>query len=140
MEQALKDWFQKVWVDGDLDMIDAFFAPDGHAAGMMTGFEVGPEDFKALVPALRDQLREISVSIERSVQAGDWFCALLRIDAKAAETLEPVQISGQVMMRLGPDGRIAEAYNHFDMLGYFEQMGALPQDTMALCLAGETFA
>lgn len=31
----------------------------------------------------------------------------------------------------------AEAYNHFDMIAMFEHLGALPPETMALCLSGE---
>jgi hypothetical protein len=33
--------------------------------------------------------------------------------------------------------RIAEAYNHFDMISFFEQLGAFPPETMALCMSGE---
>jgi hypothetical protein len=33
--------------------------------------------------------------------------------------------------------RFAEAYNHFDMLTMFENLGALPPETLALCLSGE---
>ncbi|MGC8202722.1 ester cyclase [Aliiroseovarius sp. PTFE2010] len=137
MDTALKAWFEKVWVKGEVDAVDEYFSPDGHAEGMLTGLEVGPDDFKELVPAVRAHLRDVTISLERSISSGEWFWALVKLDAKSAETLEPVSIGGQVMARVGPDGKIVEAFNHFDFIGFFEQIGALPQDTMALCLAGE---
>lgn len=35
------------------------------------------------------------------------------------------------------DGRIVEAYNHFDFLGLFEQLGLLPAGAFGRCLCGE---
>ena len=126
MEAALKAWFEKVWVNGDVDAVDEFFSPDGHAEGMMTGFEIGPDDFKELVPAVRAHLRDLTISVDRSLASGEWFWALVRLNAKSAATLEPVMIGGQVMMRVGPDGKIVEAFNNFDFIAFFEQIGALP--------------
>lgn len=136
MEQALADWFQRVWVEGDLDAVDEYFSPDTKAAGMMTGFEVGPEDMKAMVPAILAMIREPEVSMEKTVETGEWLWALLKIDAKSAETMKPVSINGQIMMRMGADGKIIEAYNHFDLISFFEQLEKMPQDTIALCLGG----
>jgi hypothetical protein len=131
MEQALADWFQRVWVEGDLDAVDEYFSSETKAAGMMTGFEIG-----AMVPAILSMVRNPSVSMEKTVETGEWLWALLKIDAQCAEDLKPVSINGQVMMRMGADGKIAEAYNHFDFISFFEQLGKMPQDTIALCLGG----
>lgn len=136
MEQALTDWFQRVWVEGDLDAVDEYFSSDTTAAGMMSGFEVGAEDMKAMVPAILAMIRNPTVSMEKTVETGECLWALLNINAQCAETLKPVSVNGQVMMRMGPDGKIVEAYNHFDFISFFEQVGKMPQDTMALCMGG----
>ncbi|MFA5582354.1 MAG: hypothetical protein WDA25_10430, partial [Paracoccaceae bacterium] len=93
-------------------------------------------DFQALVPAIMQWIRDPVVTLERLVECGPWVCALVHIAALAAETMHPVTITGQIMLRMNEQGKIVEAYNHFDHLAFFEQLGFLPQGTMALCLGG----
>jgi len=35
------------------------------------------------------------------------------------------------------DGQIVEAYNSFDFVGFFEQLGLLPESTIAICMSGQ---
>lgn len=134
--RILSDWFQRVWIDGDLDAVDGFFADNTSADGMLTGIACSAADFQALVPAIMQWIRDPVVTLDRLVESGAWVCALVHISAVAAETMRPVTITGQIMLRLDEHGKIVEAYNHFDHLAFFEQLGFLPQDTMALCLGG----
>jgi hypothetical protein len=34
------------------------------------------------------------------------------------------------------DGKLTEAYNHWDFLGMFSQLGLLPQQTFEMALSG----
>lgn len=132
----LQDWYQKVWIEGDMGAIEAFFDPDSVANGLMRDLQVGPEDFRALVPAILRLVRDQVVRIERHVETDDWLWALIVVEARAARTMKPVRIDGQVMMRF-EGGKIAEAFNHFDYITFFEQVELMPADTMALCFSGE---
>lgn len=135
--ELLRQWYQRVWIEGDPNAIDEMFTPDTHAAGVMSDFEVGPEDFKVLVPALMSKMRDTEVVFDKTVEHEDWLWTHVTIKAKGAETLQPFSFSGQVMCRV-KDDKILEAYNHFDMISFFEGIGALPMHTVPLLFGGET--
>jgi len=133
--ETLKIWYDRVWMQADLAAIDDLFTPETHAEGMMA-FSIGPEDFKALVPAFLAQIEAPNFRFDKVVECGDWVWAHISVHATAAGTEHPVVTSGQIMARV-VDGRIVEAYNQFDFLTLLEQLGYLPQDSLALCLSGE---
>jgi hypothetical protein len=132
----LKDWYRQVWTDGNMAAIDRYFAPRSVANGLVADGQVKAEDFKALVPALRSLVRDIEVTVDRSIEAGDWLWAQITVRALTAHGIDRVEASGQVMM-LVEDGVITEAYNCFDFVTFFEQSGLLPQDAFMLLLSGE---
>lgn len=134
--EFLKAWYDCVWVRADLAAIDQFFAPRAAADGLMPDGQVGVEDFRALVPALRALVRDLTIDIDRWHEGEDWLWAQIIVRALPAHGTTPIRASGQVMMRFA-DHRIAEAYNTFDFLSFFEQAGLLPQDAFLLLLSGE---
>ena len=132
----LNDFYQTVWIDGDLTAIDRFFRPRTEAHGILADGQVGPEDFKVVVPAFRALMRDMRVVIDRHVEMGDWLWAHVSLHAMTATGMDPVQAAGMVMMRV-EDGFVREAYNSFDFITFFEQTGLLPRDAFALMLSGE---
>ncbi|MCB2119266.1 MAG: ester cyclase [Rhodobacteraceae bacterium] len=134
--KLLQDWYRQVWVEADLDAVDRYFSPRTGADGLMPDGQVGPEDFKALVPALLALVRNLDIRIDRSIEAGDWLWAQISVHAVTAEGMAPICAAGQVMMRIEGD-RITEAYNAFDFLTFFQQAGLLPEDAFLLLLSGE---
>ncbi|WP_300517548.1 nuclear transport factor 2 family protein [Aliiroseovarius sp.] len=132
---TLKAWYDRIWLQGDLDAIDELFTPDTEAQGMME-FAVGPEDFKALVPAFLAQVELEKVSYDKVLELGDWVWAHMSAHATSRASEAPITVTGQIMVRV-QDGRIVEAYNQFDFLTLFEKLGYLPPETLALCLSGE---
>lgn len=132
----LQDWFSRVWIGGDLAAIGAFFTEEALASGVMPGLELQRDDFAELIPALMRMIVEPRVEIPRWFEGGDWLWVLMRIQAKSAQNLAPIDFTAQISMRF-EGNRIAEAYNHFDLIAFLEQVGALPPETMALCLSGE---
>ncbi|AVW90921.1 nuclear transport factor 2 family protein [Celeribacter baekdonensis] len=137
--ELLKAWYERVWVQGDLSAIDDYFDISGAASGLMSDLAAELEDFRVLVPAVLYALRDVSCDILDSMEQDDRAWVRMRLNAKRAMDMKPVSISGQVMIRT-KDGKICEAYNNFDFVSYFEQMGNLPPDTVALCLAGESLS
>ncbi|MCB2151066.1 MAG: ester cyclase, partial [Rhodobacteraceae bacterium] len=122
--------------EADLDAVDRYFSPRTGADGLMPDGQVGPEDFKALVPALLALVRNLDIRIDRWIEAGDWLWAQISVHAVTAEGMAPICAAGQVMMRIEGD-RITEAYNAFDFLTFFQQAGLLPEDAFLLLLSGE---
>ncbi|SLN42240.1 SnoaL-like polyketide cyclase [Aquimixticola soesokkakensis] len=138
-QQLLQSWYDRVWSQGDLDAVDEFFAPQAAANGMMPDLQASAADMRDLVLAVQSMLREIKFSVDLVLVQDDWVSAMVSMAAKSAETMQPVKINGHVMMRM-EGGLIVEAYNHFDFLGFLEQVGALPKDTLALALSGMRFS
>ncbi|SPH18288.1 hypothetical protein DEA8626_01823 [Defluviimonas aquaemixtae] len=132
----LYDWYRRVWIEADLDAIDDYFAPRCGANGILSDGQVSAEDFRALVPALRALVRNLDIGIDRSVEAGDWLWAQITVHARTARGVDPIKATGQVMLRF-EGSRIAEAYNSFDFITFFEQTGLLPKDAFLLLLSGE---
>lgn len=132
----LRDWFQTIWIGAELDRIESFFQPRVGAEGILADGQVGPEDFRALVPALRSLVRGLTISIDRWHADEDWLWAHTTVRAQSARNMRPVNAVGQVMLRFEGDS-IAEAYNSFDFLTFFAGIGLLPDDAFLLLLGGE---
>ncbi len=136
--ELLKQWYDRVWIQQDLDAIGRFFTPDVEAQGVMD-FGVGPDDFRVLAEALLAQVEISEIRFDREVEMGDWVWATLTVRAVTLADRAPVHTTGQIMVRI-TNGQVVEAYNQIDFLTFFEQMGYLPADSLALCLSGEGIA
>lgn len=134
--QILQNWFARVWIGGELDAIGEFFTEAALASGVMPGLELQRDEFAELIPALMGMISDPTVEIPRWFEGGDWLWVLMRIRANSTQDLSPIDFTAQIAMRF-EGNRIAEAYNHFDLIAFLEQVGALPPETMALCLSGE---
>lgn len=137
--EILREWYRRVWLEGDLTAIDEFFATSAGAEGIMADGQVGAEDFRAFVPAILAHVRDPSFEIVRSIETDDWVWAQLSVRAVTAHGLDPITVTGQVACRI-EDGRIVEAYNSFDFIPFFEQAGLLPADAFLLLLSGQRLA
>ena len=137
--EILCAWYERVWEQADLSAVEEYFDIHAMANGLMSDLAAELEDFQTIVPAVLRLVRNVKVNIAHSMEDGEKAWALVEIHAQNAKNMSPVVCSGQVMIKT-KDDKIIEAYNHFDFLGFFEQLGFLPQDTIALCLSGETLS
>ncbi|WP_167600404.1 nuclear transport factor 2 family protein [Celeribacter sp. HF31] len=137
--EILTAWYEKVWVEGDLDAVAEFFDVEALANGLLPDFAAQVEDLQSLVPAVLHVIRNVTFSIEDSMEMDDRAWVRMTLHAKKASDMSPIHIPGQVMIRLR-NGKIIEAHNSYDFVSYFEQMGNLPKDSLALMLAGETLS
>ena len=48
-------------------------------------------------------------------------------------------MTGSVLVRM-KGGQLAEAYNHWDFMGLYQQLGLLPDDAFERCLSGDQVA
>lgn len=132
----LRNWYAEVWENGNTDAIDQFFAPDTMAEGLVPEMQVGADDFRDLVVAFRHVLGDIKVELPKIIEDGDWVSAILHVRTARADNGAPLQATGSVVARF-KDGRMVEAYNQFDFISLFEQLGQFPQDTLPVCMTGQ---
>ncbi|WP_208349062.1 nuclear transport factor 2 family protein [Pseudaestuariivita rosea] len=133
----LAAWYDQVMVQGNVEMIDQFFDSGAEAEGLITNMSIAKNDFKEFVTALLSMVEVKSVSIDRSFETPEWLAAVVTVHAENRTNMEEVKASGMVMVRI-ENGKIVEAFNQFDYISCFEQLGYLPQDTLATCLTGDS--
>jgi len=133
----LEAFYREVWQEGHLDRVEAYFTLDGQAHGLIPDLDVTPDDLRDLIAVNRARLEQIETRILHTIEDGPWLGALIEMRAISLETGQPISLSGQLMARFSEDGRIAEVYNAFDFLTYFEQLGQFPRDVFPLLLTGQ---
>ena len=136
----IRRWFEEVWNKGREEAIDEMFAEDGvaHGLGDEPGQDIrGASQFKPFFRSFRGAFPDLEVVVEDTVSEGDRVAARCSVRAKHsghtlgfAATHRPVEFHGITIVRIG-GGQIVEAWNHFDFMSMFRQLGALRFDAPA---------
>lgn len=134
--KVMETWFHRVWTEEDSAAIEELFVPDGEARGLGANVLIGPEGFKQFHTALRGLLSDFAITIDKSIESGEWLAVVCSLQAKSKQTGDPVVMTGSVVVRI-VDGKLTEAYNHWDFLGLFGQLGLLPGSTFERALNGQ---
>ena len=130
----VRRWFEEVWNKGREEAIDEMFAEDGLAHGLAdeTGAALrGASGFKPFFRNFRSAFPDMEVLVEDAIAEGDKVAARCRVRATHtgdslgfAATQRPMEITGMTFARVR-DGKIVEAWNNFDFLSMFQQLGTL---------------
>jgi steroid delta-isomerase-like uncharacterized protein len=130
----VRRWFEEVWNKGRAEAIDEMFAEDGVAHGLSdaTGEPLrGPAGFRPFFNSFREAFPDIEVVVEDVIAEGDKLAARCSVRARhQGDTLgfratgRPMEITGMVFIR-ARDGKIVEAWNNFDFMAMFQQLGAV---------------
>ena len=133
-ESFLHRWFEEVWNKGREEAIDKMFAADGITNGLsdVKGNPVrGTEGFKTLHRAFRKAFPNLQITVEDTICEGDKIAA--RCTARATHTGEgigvsptnqPIEFTGLTIVKI-KNGKIVEAWNEFDFMKMYSQVGAL---------------
>ncbi|HLL74783.1 MAG TPA: ester cyclase [Pyrinomonadaceae bacterium] len=130
----VRRWFEEVWNKGRAEAIDEMFAEDGVAHGLSDAAGQplrGPAGFRPFFRSFRDAFPDTEVTVEDVIAEGDKLAARCSVRAKhQGDTLgftatgRPIEITGMTFLRVR-DGKIIEAWNNFDFMTMFQQLGAL---------------
>ena len=129
----MRRWFEEVWNKGSEDAIDEMFADEGVANGLVdeSGEALrGPSGFKPFFRKFREAFPEVEGTVEDTVSEGDRVAARCTVRGRhrgdtlgLAATDRPVEFTGICIVRVS-DGKIVEAWNNFDFMTMFQQIGA----------------
>ena len=130
----MRRWFEEVWNKGREEAIDEMFAEEGVANGLVdeSGQPLrGPAGFKPFFRKFREAFPEIEVVVEDAIAEGDRVAARCTVRGRHRgdslgfkATDSPVEFTGMTFVRIS-DGKIVEAWNNFDFMTMFQQLGAL---------------
>lgn len=136
-DELIRRWFEEVWNRGREEAIDELFGEEGVAHGLAGegGAELrGPAGFKPFFRSFREAFPEVEVVVEDTVSEGDKVAARCTVRGRhRGDTLgvkatdSPVEFHGICIVRIA-DGKIAEAWNSFDFMSMYRQLGALRLD------------
>jgi steroid delta-isomerase-like uncharacterized protein len=134
----IRRWFEEVWNKGREEAIDEMLSEEGvaHGLGDEAGRKLrGPSDFKPFFRRFRGAFPEIEVVVEETISEGDKVAARCTVRGHhRGDTLGfkatdlPVEFEGISIVRV-KDGKIVEAWNNFDFMSMFRQLGALRFDS-----------
>lgn len=127
-------WFEEVWNNKSEAAIEEMFAEDGIANGLndADGNPLrGPEGFKVLHRAFLSAYPDLQITVEDTIVEGDKIAARCRVTGKhcgegigVAPCNQQVEFTGMTIVEV-KDGKITEAWNNFDFMEMYKQVGAL---------------
>jgi hypothetical protein len=137
--ELLERWYTRVYIDGDIDAVDDLFTETVQARGLLDDMQVGREDIHVFAMALVNLVDAPKLRLVKTVESGDWVAALIEAEGKRVRDGAPLRVMGQLMARFEGD-RVSEAYNSFDFMALFQQLGLLPEDALVLGMTGQKIA
>jgi steroid delta-isomerase-like uncharacterized protein len=130
----VRRWFDEVWNKGRADAIDEMFARDGIAHGLSDDPASplrGPKGFLPFHAQFREAFPDIVVVVEDQIAEGDKVAVRCSVHGKHAgdslgfkATQAPVEFTGMTIVRI-KDSKIVEAWNNFDFMKMYRQLGAI---------------
>lgn len=133
-ESLIHRWFEEVWNNQSEDAIDEMLTEDGIVNGLndADGNPLrGPEGFKTLHRAFLSAYPDLKITVEDTVSDGDKIAARCTVRATHSgeglgvlPTDQPVEFTGMAIVKI-KDGKIVEAWNEFDFMKMYSQVGAL---------------
>lgn len=124
-------WFEEVWNNKNEDAIAEMFAEDGVGHGLGAEPIVGPENFKAFHRTFVSAYPDLKVHGEETVVEGEKIAVRCRVTGShtgegigVSPTNTPVEFTGMVFAHVR-DGKIVEAWNEFNFMEMYKQVGAL---------------
>lgn len=135
----IRRWFEEVWNQGREATIDELCSKQaiGHGQTHDGTDIVGPEHFKEFWRGFRAGFSTIHVEIHQTIEQGDTVMARWTLTAKHTGPFMGVQPSGKLLTTTGMSvqrfvgGQIVEAWDNWDQLGAFAQLGAVSFNTPA---------
>lgn len=121
---VIYNWFQKVWTEGQAGKIGDFLTENsiGHNAQPDGTATHGREEFRQFYEGFRSQFKDIHITVQDVIAQDDMETAICDVQATFIPTNTPTNFSGICAVRI-ENGKIAEAWNHFDFLKMYKQIG-----------------
>ena len=131
-----RQWFKEVWDEGNESAIDRLMHPDAVVHGLADGKIRGPEGFKPLFRTFQAALGDLEIEVVRTVVEGDLCAAHCHVIARhvgdalgGPASNRPVDFWGMTFVR-AKDGQVVEAWNCFDFLAMYQQLGWVKQPVL----------
>jgi steroid delta-isomerase-like uncharacterized protein len=134
-QELVRRWYKDVFEKQDLGLADQIFSADfvTHDPNMPGGWPSGPEGPKAIVKTFKGGLPDATYTLDDQIACNDKV--VTRWTARGTHdgellgippTHKRVEVTGIEIERIA-NGRIAETWVEYDLLGLLQQVGAIPK-------------
>jgi steroid delta-isomerase-like uncharacterized protein len=130
----IRRWFEEVWNKGRADAIAEMMAEEAVAHGLSDDAAKplrGPQGFLPFHKQFREAFPNIEVVVDDVIAEGDRVVARCSVRGKHVgdslgfkATHLPVEFDGITIVRV-KDGQFVEAWNNFDFMKMYRQLGAM---------------
>ena len=130
----VRRWFEEVWNQGRADAIAEMLADDAVVHGLSDNPAnplKGPEGFLPFHAKFREAFPAIEVVVEDAIAEGDKVAARCSVRGKHEghslgfdATGATAEFDGIAILRV-KDGKFVEAWNNFDFMKMYRQLGAI---------------
>jgi steroid delta-isomerase-like uncharacterized protein len=132
--EVVHRWFEEVWNQRDLAIVDELLSKDSISHGLMDdkgNLRRGPAGFRMLFDAFTSAYPDMNVTIEKTVSEGDYVVVHVVVKGThlgegigVAPTDREVKFGGFCLIRV-EGGKIVEAWNQYDFMTMYQQLGVL---------------
>ena len=124
-------FFEEVWNKGNFQAADQIVAADYVDHDAITS-KTGPEGVRAEVSLFRNAFPDLIFAIEDVITEGDKVVTRISATGTHKGDLPGIPATGRrgaitgIVITRYESGKAAEAWVHFDFLGLYRQLGAIP--------------
>jgi steroid delta-isomerase-like uncharacterized protein len=131
-ERTIRRYFQEVWNDGRLDVLDELLTADyvNHSSSLPDA-PAGPEGVKPIVAAMRAAFPDLHYTIDELLVAEDGVAARVTVTGTHLGDFFGIPATGrsftatQMNLERMRAGRIAEHWRNTDELAMLRQLGVI---------------
>jgi predicted ester cyclase len=122
-------WYDQLWNNGNEAIIDELMHPQCRAFGLGAEPVIGTEAFKQFYRSFADAYQDIHIKIDKNLTDGNYVISLCSITAVHRKTGKRVDFSGTSVSQV-ENGKVTSAWNHFDFLTMYLQVGAIDAEQL----------
>lgn len=135
--ELIKEFFEEIWTKGNLELVEQRIPDTFKVEGLRGEEEFPRSEFPDLVETIRGLTGPLTYEFTHFQESDDWITFRFIGRGDGPDGATPISVPGIMMSRIEND-RIVENHTQFDYLVLFEQLGRLPQDTLAMLMSGQT--
>ena len=135
--ELVSKWFDRVWVNGDIDYIEQGLAEKCYLTGLTPEPIESPAQFHEFHESLCSVFRGFNIKLDQIIEDGDTFAGVVSVEVTHIPSNRLIKFKSSFFGTMR-NGQIHEVTNLLEYLTILEQIGAITPGFALKGLAGDT--